>query len=410
MRQQRPDLLFLTAIILILLSSAGVTWLSYQFIHHPAGVDAFAPVWSASRYMIEVGKNPYSQDAASLVGILTIQPLRSERFVYPYYSQLVFAPFSLFVTYDLARAVWMTFLLACSVGLVFASLMMTRWQPSILMLLFFFLFALGNYHAVRAVYLGNPAVLAALLIALGLLFVVQESDAAAGIFLGLASIKPQMAVLILPFVFLWAVSKRRMGLVASLLLTLVALIGVSLVIYPGWLVENYFQLLLFFEETFPASASAILWSIWPSTGWQVMAAVAGVLAIWLLVEWWRALGKDARWFLWTAALTLSVTNLIGFYNSVSDMVILVIPFALVFSVWTQRWRRAGSTLSVVVMLLVFGLLWGVFFASGMSWARPSVLFHFLMPLIAILLLYWVRYWALDSVRLRVQHLEALRKL
>jgi len=251
-----------------------------------------------------------------------------------------------------------------------------------------------------------------LLVGVGLLLVVQELDGLAGIFFGLSIIKPQMVVLLLPFVLVWAVSQRRMSLVWSLLATMGILVGGSFYFFPQWFLYEYNQLLKFFLESFPSSPSAVVWTWFPRGGPNVMAILALGLGLWLLVEWWKAFGKDVRWFLWTSALTLVMTNLIGVPTSLSNHVVLIVPFVLVFSIWVQRWKENGGRLAAVVMVLVLGMEWLLAYLTmgGRLDARPVPVMYFYYPVVALILLYWARYWALNSVRMKVSHLEALRRL
>ncbi|MEJ2759602.1 MAG: glycosyltransferase 87 family protein, partial [Anaerolineales bacterium] len=276
----------------------------------------------------------------------------------------------------------------------------------------FLLFALGQFHTVRAMFLGSPAVVVGLLVALGLLMVVREQYGVAGVFFGLSIIKPDLVVLLIPFVLIWGVSKRQLGMVLSILVTGGLLVAGAFYFFPQWFLFNYFQFLDYFEHSFPASVNAIIWRWLPGFNPQVMVVIAVVLGLWLVLEWWRAFGKDSRHFLWTAALTLVFTNLIGVPTTLSNFVLLLIPLTLVFSIWVQRWRVTGVRITLVAMALLVGLEWGLSWltmqAELAGQAPASMLFVF--PVVTLILLYWVRYWSLNSIQLRTEHLEALRRL
>lgn len=404
--------MFLGMLVFVLLLAGGAAWFNYNFLVPSGGDDVFAPIWEATRYVLEQDGNPYTPNAVRRAAVLLDQSSYAPKFLYPYYAIPVFAPFALIDSYALARAVWTTVMFGSLLALTFTALAFTRWRPRALTLLVYLAFALGSVPAVRAFYLGNPALLSAFFIAFGLLLVVQERYGAAGVFFGLSIIKPQMVFLLLVFVLLWAVSKRALQMAFSMVLTVLFLVGGATAIFPNWIVYYYHLLLEFFQETFPASLAAGVWSWLPGGGPRVMGTATLILFGWLLVEWWRALGKDERWFLWTSSLTLAVTCLVGLPSSISNQVVLVIPFALVFSLWSQRFQNGGNTLSVVMMILVGGGGWLAYVMTmGADFGAPADLLMLTMrPVIALLLLYWVRYWALNSVRLKVRHIEALRKL
>jgi len=71
------------------------------------------------------------------------------------------------------------------------------------------LFSLFWYHALRALILGNAVILVALLITAGLLAVRNNEDELAGVLFGFATIKPQVVLVLLVFIFLWSLNQRR---------------------------------------------------------------------------------------------------------------------------------------------------------------------------------------------------------
>ncbi|MBN2043597.1 MAG: DUF2029 domain-containing protein [Anaerolineales bacterium] len=412
MRTRRPDIMFLIVLILIIAMGAILVVFNQRVIVPLGGDQVYAPIWEASRAaMRSPGANPYSLEAVSRASLLMGEGT-VPRFLYPYYSLMLFGPFAQITPYSLSRAVWMTVCLACAVGLAASAVQLTRWRPGALAGIMFAVFALGRVEVVRALLLGNPSLVISLLAAMAMLMVVEKIDVGAGVLFGLTMIKPTMVALLLPFVLVWAVSQRRMRLVASLMVTITVLVAASFFIYPDWLGGNYAAFLGYYQASFPSSPAAYVWSWIPGAGPWAMGVTAILLAGLMLISWWGALGKDERWFLWTAALTLTITNLLGVPVSVSDHVLLLIPFALAFSVWSQRWPGQGNQLSLFIMAVILGAEWALFWfeMGGDFWGRPADIFWFLSPLTALVLLYWVRYWALDSIQLRTRHLEALRKL
>jgi hypothetical protein len=409
---RRPDILFLIVLVLIVALGVLLVIFTQQVIVPRGGDQVYAPIWEASRAaMRQRGANPYSPDSVRRASQLLGEGSQP-RFLYPYYSLILFGPFAQITPYSLSRAVWMVVCFACALGLAVSAVELTRWRPGVVGGLFFVLFAFGRVEMVRALLLGNPALVVSLLVAIGMIMVIQKHDVGAGIFFGLAVIKPTMVALLLPFVLVWAVSRRRMRLVVSMVAMIVLLVAGSFFVYSDWLTMNYLAFLDYYQASFPASPAAFVWTWLPGAGPWAMGVTAILLAGVMLISWWGALGKDERWFLWTSALTIVITNLIGLPTSISDHVLLIIPFTLAFSVWSQRWPGQGNHLSLLIMGIILGAEWSLvwFEMSGDLSGRPAGIFWFLMPLTALVLLYWVRYWALDSIQLRTRHLEALRKL
>ncbi len=413
MTRTRPEILFLIILLVLAVMGALLTVFNRAIVVPLGGDQVYAPIWEAARLVSQqADANPYLPGALPRSTVLLAHEPIPPRFLYPYYSLALFGPFAAISPYSLSRAVWMTLGMISLVGLAFVAVMLTRWRPGPVGTLIYVLFAFGGLHSIRAAFLGNPSPVIAVLIAAALLLVVRERYTTAGILFGLTALQPAMVVLLLPFVFIWGVSKRRKGLVWGLVGTLAVLIGGSLYLLPQWPAFHYFELLAHFRASFPSSLAAVAWTWFPAAGPRAMGVVAVLFLAILLISWWQAFGKGARWFLWTAALTLTITHLIGIPVSLSSQTVLLIPFALVFSTLTQRWHQAGPRISVVLMAGLLAGEWALFWLTmrGSLTGPPSSALLIWLPVSALVLLYWVRHWALESLRLKASHLEALRRL
>lgn len=408
MRTKREQQIFLVVILLAVILAAGLTWVSINFASQEGTTDAFAPLWAGARYVIVQRGNPYN-----LEGISRYLPHGApaiSRFVYPIYGLVLFAPFGLIPSFVLAKAVWTALMMICLLAVILVSLSLTLWQPSGRILSGFILFALFGYSTIRGVYTGNPALLVAMLVAFGLQLTIKGRSQAAGIVLGLTIIKPTMVALLLPYVFIYAVSKRNGRLITGMFITIALLVGAGFLIYPSWFPRNFTQVVFLYRETFPASITAVI-STWFGSN-LVLMVLAAAFGLWLVVEWWRSLGKDSRWFLWTAALTLVLTEFIGIPTNTANYVTLLIPLTLSLSILERRSKAAGSSVVLVFLIILLLASWAPFLLvnEGDLLLPEPVSQLFPLPILALILLYWVRYWALSSVRLRVERIEALRNL
>ena len=163
-------------------------------------------------------------------------------FVYPLHSMLFFAPFGP-LDYTLARALWMTLVEICLVLLAAVSVRLVDWEVRPYKLAALVIFTLLWYHGLRTAILGQFAAINALLITLALLLIIRRQDFAAGMLLALSTAKPQMVVLIIPFVILWALSARRRDIIGGLLVGLAVLMGIFLALMPTWPLQWLRQLL-----------------------------------------------------------------------------------------------------------------------------------------------------------------------
>ncbi|MBW8011163.1 MAG: DUF2029 domain-containing protein [Chloroflexi bacterium] len=408
---KRRDLAYLGLIIICLLLFTGLTWVNYQFTTINSGGNDFTPRWLGTRLFITEGLSPYSQNTTDEIqDFFYGRTARGEEdralFVYPHYSMLVFAPFSLVEDYPQARALWMAVLETSILIISFISLSLTRWRPSLVVFGVYILFNLSWYHAVRPIINGNAAVVVALFISMAFLAIRAGQDMYAGAMLALASIKPQMVILLIPFVIYWAYSKGRWRLLGSIIGGLLILVIVSLLIERDWIIQNLRQVINYPEYSPPGSTGAIFSVWWPETGRQLSWALNGVLVILLIREWLAVYGKSFHWFLWSASLTLVVTNLIGITTATANYIALIPALTLVLSVWEKRWGRSGGWFVIGVMLVFLVGLWVLFLNTvrpgmGVQPVQGPIMF-FPLPIFLLFSLYWIRLWVLQPRHLGIE--------
>ena len=193
---------------------AGVFWANLSYVKSNPGGNDFLVHWVGTQELIMNGVSPYSEEVAIRIQTLAYgrpaQPGEHElRVAYPIYASLIFAPFAIMQDFTVARAAWMTVLEIAIIALAFISINLARWRPNLFVLIIYFLFSILWYHSIRPLINGNAVILVALFITGALSAIRQDRDELAGILLGLATIKPQVAILILFFITLWALSRSR---------------------------------------------------------------------------------------------------------------------------------------------------------------------------------------------------------
>jgi len=231
-----------------------------------------------------------------------------------------------------------------------------------------------------------------LFIALTFLFIQKRWEPAAGIFMALSTIKPQMVVLLIPFVIVWAVSNRRWKLIKSFAISMFVLILGSILIQSDWIIKNLQQILFYPQYTEPGAPGSIFSVWWPQVGGRLGLLLTGVLIILLALEWRAVWGKEFEWFFWVSCLTLVITNLIGVRTSTANYIALYPALILVFYVLDQRWGRGGRW-SIFLNTLETG--------AGSQPIQDPILF-FPLPVFLFIGLYWVRWWAVKP-QMKVGH-------
>ena len=377
--------------------------MNLRFTRQNPGGNDFIPRWLGTRLFLIEGQSPYSEQTTQQIQEFIFgRPARVNEdqslFVYPFYSILLFGPFGVIKDFATARAIWMTFLELSLLLTVVISLNLIRWRLSPLMLGWIFLFSTLWYHSVRPIINGNPAVVVALLIVLAFITMRVEQDALAGFFLAFATVKPQMVVLLIPLVLLWALSHRRWTLINATLASLVILVIVGYFFDPSWIMENLRQVVAYPDYTLPGSPGGIFAAWLPGVGNQMGWALTVFMAGMLVWEWRAAWKQDFQWFLWTACLTLVATNLIGVRTATANYIALLPAVLLVFKIWDERWGQLGRWLVIASSIVLLAGLWWLFLATLQPGDQPvqNPIMFFPLPVFLLIGLYWVRHWALHS--------------
>jgi hypothetical protein len=390
-------------VVLILAGLVGLTWANYRFVVTNPGGNDFIPGWLGARLFITKGWSPYGDQVKTEIQKQfyggTVPQGTEITFDYPLYSALVFAPFAMVPDYTLARAVWMTVLEASLLAIALLSIFLVRWRVSPLFLAGFLVFSILWYHALGVLVSGDVVILCTLFVVLALLLIRNGFDAGAGFFLALSTIKPNIVILLVLLVLLWGVSQRRWQLIASTLGSLFFLTAFTMLLIPDWIFQYVRAILASTKSLVPVSPGQALVYWMPGVGRQLSWVLILILAVILILEWKAVWGKEVRWFLWTACLTLVINEWIGVKTDPKNFLILYTPLVLVFATWEERWGRQMRWATIASLLFLGIGLWALFFRTlpaGVQQSHPSLFFP--LPLFLFFGLYWVRWWAIRSTQ------------
>lgn len=411
MENQRSFGIGLGAIIVTIVLFAGLAWANFRFASAVPGGNDFLPRWMGTRQFLLRGQSPYSVETTrqiqrEIYGRRAQEGEDQHLFLYPFYSILVFLPFAMISDFVAARAAWMAVLELALLGIMLSSVSLSKWRVSPAMLAVLLLFSLFGYHGARAVINGNPAVLSALFITLAFLTIRSKHDVWAGFFLALATIKPQMVVLLVIFVLYWAMAQRRSVLFWAFLGTLGILVASTSLILPSWIRDNIVQLFTYSTYMLPNTIRTILRDWMPGIGGQIGIVLAVFVLGILIGEWRAASDKEFQWFFWTANLTLVATNLVGIQTNTDNYLALLPGLVLVLTTWDERWGKLGRWMILISLVFLFGGLWLLFFRmiEPQTPLLQHSLLYFPVPFFILVGLYWVRWWAIRPPRLFMEEL------
>jgi hypothetical protein len=376
----------------------GLTVANYNFARQSPGGYDFLIQWVGTRALLFEGQTPYSDSVADRIQQLTYgRPVRpgepETRSPYPLYAALLFAPFALPAEYALARALWMTFLEVGLLGLVFISLHLTHWRPSPKLLPGLFLFSLIWYHGVRPVINGNAVVWVAICLALSLVALRAQRDALAGVGLALTTIKPNLALLPLLLILLWASAQRRWVVGRWFIGTTLVLSLLAMLWVPDWPLQNFAEIVRYSGFSTPTTPGTAFAQWWPGIGRWLGWALSAVVTVTLLWAWrhvWHNPGWDM--LLWTMCLTLALGQWSGITTDPGNYILLLLPLMLIFAQAQAKWGAPATWgIGLTLIVLLIGL-WAIFILTLEQGDQPgqSPIMFFPLPAMVLVGLWLTR--------------------
>jgi Glycosyltransferase family 87 len=360
---------------LVLIALVIALWVADMFATYVVftsrfpGANDFYSRWGGARAWWTQGLSPYSEQASIQIeiGIYGRRALPDEDpgpFAYPFYTVFLIAPLA-FLPYAWAEAIWLALLEFALVGSVVGAMALAEWRLPPALMAITTIWAILFYHSARAILLGQFAVVILMFIVGTLLALRARRDAMAGVFLALATIKPQMIYLLVPMVLFWAVARRRWRLIGGFVGAMTLLCGASFVAQPDWLTSFVTQMMRYPNYTAIGSPVWVITHYFiPALGAPGEIVLSLTLFAWVLVTWQRLWRDESRpAFLWTVSFTLIVTNLIALRTATTNYVVLFIPLLQILAAVQTRWKRAGmwGVIGIEVALLVG--LWALFLAT-----------------------------------------------
>ncbi len=386
----RPTGQWLILAVLLLVIIAGESFALYTVFtsKFPSGNDFFVR-WLGGREYLLHGTNPFDRSIAEKAQITMFGHLAGPEdrdqayFAYPLYTLYFFWPLSL-IPYAWAQAIWMTLLQFILLGVTALSIRLAGWRPPNWLFWLTLFWGIFFYNGARAIILGQFSILVGLFLLLALWAIERRRDGWAGVLLALTTIKPQMVFLVLAFLLLWALVRRRWRLIGGFGVSMLALVGSSVLLVPTWPLDFVRNVVAYsgyvahgtplenlLHYLLPASAAAPL---------TVVLSVLFFLA--LLPGWWLALRGRPGGYTWAVLSTLVVSSLITFRSATTNQVILYLPLFFFFRRLANRRARPVAALLIEVGLAVF--MWGVFLAT-LEGNYEHVMMHGLLPALMLLL-------------------------
>ena len=381
---------------LLAIWAVGYTWGTWRYFTSiaPGGNDFLARYTAFGAYLHE-GINPYSDAATAITNQAVYgrpaQPGEDEnRLTYPFYSILLYGPFVAIQDYSVSRAIHMTLLQVALFLGVWMTLEVLRWRPRPWLLVGLMAWSLLNYSEARDVILGQFALFGFLSLAGALYFLARGRDAAAGALLVLSTIKPTLVFLVIPFLLLWAVSRRRWRFIGGFFAVLAALTLGGLLALPSWIGDLLKNILAYPTYTVGQNPVWLLTHVAvPRLGQAGEWVISGALGALMLWSWWLAVRPGEAGdgvFHWTLGMTLVVSNLIVSRSATTNYVLLLVPTLWLFAGLDRHGRPGRLAIAAILVVSFVGLWWLQFATVVVNQEQPVMFLPWPLALGAVLLL------------------------
>lgn len=399
-------LLLLVAVLFI-----GLLVLNVYLARALPGGELLYQRWSGARAFLVGDVAPYSTTIAERVQQVAYGR-RAFAGEYPYvlndpfHIVLLYMPLALFPDFALARGLWMFLSEAALIGIVLYSLRLAEWEPPLWLFLSLIGLGLFGYFSLFAIVSGTPAIMLTFLYLAILLALRSFSDELAGALLFLVAYQWEVSALFFLFIMVFVVANRRWRVVAGFGMSLLVLMAVSFLIYPGWGLPYARAVLSDWYRSGNLTFGYIA-SIWlPKTDFPLGTWTSIGLVVILFVEWISAIRAPVRHVMWTASLSLAVTPLLGFAIFPSNHVALIPALVLILMLVWERWTRQRVWFTAIILLGTLLVPFGLYarMQTGVDSLAHDLL-SVLPPVATILGLYWMRWWAVRSPRIWADQIE-----
>ena len=355
---------------------------AYAAVHgNPRGnLSDLYPRWLGSRELLSHGRDPYSLEITREIQIgyygrpldasRPNDPGDQEAFAYPVYVAFLLAP-TVTLPFPMVQGIFRWTLAGVTVISVLLWLRIVRWKPSRVETAAILIFVLGTFWVVQGIHLQQLTLLVAPMIAASVYLLIKNRQVASGILLGLATVKPQIALPVAAWLMLWASGRifLRWRFVAAFGGTLLALMVAGEGLLPGWIHEFYAAMIAYRGYTRHLSPLDEL--VTPALGIPLAVVVAPAVA----VMCWRArktLVADEL-FCWTTALVLAANLLVIPTIAPYNQLLLLPGIFLLVQSWNGR--RTCRAIRLLAGVAAGCLLWPAIMATGLtvlSFFNPAV--------------------------------------
>lgn len=375
----------------------GLFWANLLYVQRSSISLDFLPLWKGAHNLLIEGVTPYGEFTTYEIQKIVYGrvagpgelPLRVNM---PLPLLLLFLPFGASADMGLARAAWMVVLEIGLILLVVFSLRLAQWQAHPIWMFLLVLFSGFWAASVESLHSASTAIILIVFLLGAMLALRASLDELAGMLLAFSFFDLEIGGLLLLFLLAWITINGRWRAWAGMLMTLTLLGATAFIIDSGWMLSFLRAALINWHASAAPSTFTLLTGWFPGLGERIAWGLLFLTLLLLMVESQQAFRRGNLQWAWLACLAAAATPLLGLPVKQSGLVFLLPAFLLAASIFTQRWPLVGGWVSLLSLLLALGASWAFSvwkIEAGFLW----------LSLMAVFLLYWVRWWVTRPARL-----------
>jgi Glycosyltransferase family 87 len=346
----------------------------------------FYQLWLASRELIFNKRDPYGPETTKAIQIglygRVLDPARAgdpvdqRVFPYPGFVAVMFCPVAEF-PFPAVRIAALCVLIGLSVATPFLWLRAIRWHPRWEWAALICLLTVCSYPALEGLFAEQLGLLVAFLLAAAILFLRGRRFFLAGILMALTTMKPQTTALPVIYLLIWAAGRwrSRRGFILGYLLTMVLLVGTSLVILPHWIQSWAHTVVAYRHYTAPPLITEVLTS-WLGTrlvGPATLIASAALVGFAFGLSWRNRDAETESFDFWsTLSVSLAITTIAVLQGQAVYDHLILIPAVLLLARYRSAFHERGRALTILFSIGTLILFWNWIAAFGLILLSPWV--------------------------------------
>lgn len=353
------------------------------------------PRWLGARELLLHGRDPYGPDVTREIQAgyygRVLDPSRpgdpkdQQAFAYPVYVVFWLAPM-LKVPFPTVQRSFLYLLAAITAAGALLWLPMLRMRLSLVQRMTVAALTLGSLPALQGLKLQQLSLLVAGLITIAIFFLIHDYQISAGVLLALASIKPQLIVLLLVWLAIWTLAdpRRRYRWALSFAIVMAVQSAAAEWYLPHW-VTQFLQAMRDYQQyTQAISVAYVLVGRVPGLLVNIVAFVLLIKSCWRA----RAAPRDSEAFACMMAMVLAFTVLLIPTHAIYNQMLLAPAVLLLARDRLTLWNHGASqrVLFTVVSVIVAWPWVSSTVLVGLSFVLPqsTVLHAWALPLWTVL--------------------------